>query len=441
MSKILKYPNARFNNDGIYFDYDHREDFFNSVRDSGCNDRSPFVYLSKGYNKGYKVFNVPCAFDTETTSYMVRDENNKRVKTGFMYVWMMGINGYSLYGRTWKQWFDVLKRCKEEYGLSENKRMIIYIHNMPFDFQFFRKMIHIDDIFFMESRKALYILSDCFEFRCSLMLTGESLAKVGEHLVKYKCEKLVGDLNYKLVRHFNTPLTKKEIGYCINDVRVQMCKIRELMDDEDGNLALVPYTMTGYVRRDIKKAIKEDKESAARIRNLKLTPLEYKMWNRSFQGGFTHGNYIHTGETCEDVTSYDFTSSYPTQMIAQKYPMSNGELVEWTDWDTDYDNNFKKFCELTRSYILLFDVKLSNIELKENMPDAPLAKAKCRNIKGLDMVDNGRIRECEYAETTVDSVTFEMLQKYYKFDFEIGTCFKYMKGYLPKPRRYYTTMN
>ena len=32
--------------------------------------------------------------------------------------------------------------------------------------------------------------------------------------------KLAGDLDYSLYRHRYTPLTKKELAYCINDVQV-----------------------------------------------------------------------------------------------------------------------------------------------------------------------------------------------------------------------------
>ena len=427
------YPQAEFNNDGIYYSFDELDDFIEILKISGISDRVPYVYRPTPDFKGYKIMNVPCAMDTETTSYLLK-RGKEEIKTAFMYIWMVGVNGYTIYGRRWEEFLKLLKRMKEEFRLSVNKRMLIYIHNMGFDWQFFHRIIPVDELMLMDSRKALYAVSDCYEFRCSYLLTGESLAKVGEHLLKYKCEKLVGDLDYSLCRTWATPLSEdKELPYCINDVRVQMCKIKECMEEEGGTLANVPYTLTGYVRRDVRNAMKADNLAYKQVQNLKLTLEEYKMWKRSFQGGFTHQNAAYSGRTCEDVTSYDFTSSYPTQMLAQFYPMSNGTKVEWGDWKNDFDNQFKKFVDLMRTHILVFDVKMTNVRLRKNMPDAPIARAKCYIKHGCTGNDNVRIWEADYLETTCDNITFETYQKYYTFDFEIGTCYKYMKGYLPLP--------
>ena len=87
------------------------------------------------------------------------------------------------------------------------------------------------------------------------MLTGTSLEKVGEDLLKYKCQKKVGDLDYSLIRGPKTPITEEELGYCINDIRVVMCKIRECIDAENNNIGKIPMTKTGYVRRDVRKAM------------------------------------------------------------------------------------------------------------------------------------------------------------------------------------------
>lgn len=442
----LFYQTAKFNNDGKRYDISQIDEFFDIVKKSGCNDRSPFTYRRMSYNNGYYVFNVPCAFDTETTSVEL-EENHHITKTAVMYIWMFGINGYTIYGRKWDDWFKVLERCQNEFNLNESRRMIIYIHNLPFDFSFFKNQIKISDMFLMESRKALNIVEDAFEFRCSYLLAGTGLETVGKNLIKYKVQKLKGNLDYDLKRHFNTPLSEKELDYCINDVRVQMSFIQECMDQEGGNLATVPSTFTGYVRRDIEKAMKADKRAYKFVKNLKLTKEEYQLWHRAFQGGFTHTNIRHKSETCEDVVSYDYTSSYPSQMIAQEYPISNGVKVDWSDWDTNFDENYKKFMELCTYYILCFDIKIWNLKLKDKAPDTPLSKSKCwvlkphyEEVNGQKVdfsKDNGKVVWADYVETTMTSVGFiNVLAKYYDLSeatFEITNCYKYMKGYLPKP--------
>ena len=428
---------------------------------------------------------VPCTFDTETTSI----ELPNGVKTGFVWVWQMCINGHYIYGRTISEWIEVLLRLKHFFWLGHRNdeevdhRMCIYIHNMGFDIQFVRKQLSRFlgkcDSFIMDARKGLYFSFDGFEFRCSYLLTGSSLETVGKNLTTYKCEKAIGDLNYDLIRNRKTPIIgepkggcnginvnnlQDELKYCIYDVRVQACKIQELLDEtiphtdayngEYGRLSSIPYTFTGYVREDMRKAVLEDKKAKQLVQSLKLTRLEYKMWKQAFQGGFTHGNIRYVNQTCKgddetgDIVSYDFTSSYPTVMISEFYPMGTGEIVSWLgSWKDYYDENFKIFAQLMSSHILLFDITYYDIELRDKAPDAIISKSKCRDfaknkiiVNGKErtvddiVVDNGKIRKGKKLSMTITSEDFLILQKYYKCSgFEIGLCYKYIKGRLPKP--------
>lgn len=75
----------------------------------------------------------------------------------------------------------------------------------------FQRIIDVAKGFSIDLRKPIYgITENGIEFRCSYLLSGYSLAKLGEQLHKYKCEKLVGDLDYSLLRHSKTPLTQKK---------------------------------------------------------------------------------------------------------------------------------------------------------------------------------------------------------------------------------------
>lgn len=455
MSKLMYWDNVPYNNQNIRYSFRKLDKFIEKVKSCGISATYPFVYKKK-WQDGYRVLNVPCAFDTETTSVEV-EHNGKKEKTAVMWIWMFGINGITIYGRTWKQFFTTLKRVQEEFNLTEMKKMLIYIHNMGFDFSFFQNLIDVDGMFLMDRMKALNIKSDAFEFRCSYLLSGCGLEQVGKDLHKYKVRKLVGDLDYDKARTSITKVTNKELNYCINDVRVQMAYIRECMEEENGNIAKIPYTFTGYVRRDIEQAVKADKKAYKKIKSLKMTLAEYRLWNRTFQGGFTHTNIRHRAETCEDVVSYDFTSSYPSVMIAELFPMSNAKTVLWEDWNTEdgYDKNYKKFMDIICRYITVFDIKIWGLKLKDNAPDTPIARAKCRNYvphyekvgtEKVDMgKDNGKVVWADYLETSMTNVGFvEILTKYYKFDrIEIGECYAYEKGYLPLPYiktilKYYT---
>ena len=64
--------------------------------------------------------------------------------------------------------------------------------------------------------------------------------------------------------------------------------------------------------------------------DLTLDKATYIQLKRAFMGGFTHSNPNHTGKTLENVSSIDLTSSYPTVMLADKFPMSRAKELNIT---------------------------------------------------------------------------------------------------------------
>ena len=209
-------------------------------------------------NKKETFFNIPAGFDIETSSFYVNGE-----KTAIMYEWTFGIgyveNGQFsqliTYGRTWDQLDTLLACIAGVLDLRERKRLVVYVHNLPYEWQFIRNRFSWTKVFFMDERKPVYaITSDCIEFRCSLKLSGKSLANTAKDLLTYKTEKMVGDLDYTLIRHSGTPLTDQELKYCEHDIKVILCYIQEKIE-QDGNIGQIPLTKTGYVRRYCKRAM------------------------------------------------------------------------------------------------------------------------------------------------------------------------------------------
>mgnify|MGYP002625866084 FL=1 len=195
-------------------------------------------------NKGKQnYYNISAAFDIETSSfYNMNDE-----KCACMYIWQLGFNGRCTCGRTWNE-FTKLISWLENTLLTANCHLIVYVHNLNYEFQFMRKRFKWDKVFSMENRKVIYCITEGgTEFRCSYMLSGYALAKLPDELQKYKVQKMVGDLDYSKIRHKDTPLTDKELTYCINDILVVMAYIQEKIERE-GNITKLPLTKTGYVR-------------------------------------------------------------------------------------------------------------------------------------------------------------------------------------------------
>lgn len=349
-----------------------------------------------------------------------------------MYCWQMAINGRVIIGRTWEQFKQVYKRIVNVLGLSENQRLIIYVHNLSFEFQFIRKLFEWNNVFAIDSRKPIYARTvDGVEFRCSYLLSGYSLAKLGEQLRMYKVKKMVGDLNYTLIRHTLTPLTEQEMKYCENDVLVVSAYIQEEIE-RLGNITKIPLTKTSYVRNycrncclyegSHKHNIDKYKQYRDLMNVLSLDVDEYKELKRGFQGGFTHASARFSGKTVENVDSIDFTSSYPFVMLSEQFPMSRGKRVEIHN-----DNELEMYL---RRYCCLFDVKFSNLTPKY-INENYISVSRCFDRQNVT-VNNGRVVSADSIGTTITDIDYSIIRETYDWDkMEIANFIIYKRGYLP----------
>lgn len=385
-------------------------------------------------NKKVSYYNIPVSFDIETTSFLRTTGNGEKEKACIMYEWSFGINGLVIIGRTWEEFFTMLGVIIEKLELNENNRLCIYVHNLAYEFQFIKNWLEWSNVFALDKHKPIYAVTNTgVEFRCSYLLSGYSLAKVGENLIKYKVSKMVGDLDYKLMRNSKTPLTDKELKYCINDVKVVMAYIQECIE-ESGDISRIPYTKTGYVRNFCRNMCfyengKRSKRSNKRrryldlMKQLTLTSEEYEQLKRAFMGGFTHANAFYSGKVLEGVGSFDFTSSYPAVMVAEKFPMSKSEIV-------DIQNKEEFYYNLSH-YCCLFDVYLEGVE-SVLYQESYISSSRCFLLKGA-VTNNGRVVSAGYLATTVTGEDFQIISKFYQWEkIKIRNFRRYKKGYLPK---------
>lgn len=380
-------------------------------------------------SKRKQYYNIVCAFDIETTSF----SNQLDEKCAIMYCWQMAINGRVVFGRTWDEFIKVINRLTEFFNLYSGRRLIMYVHNLAFEFQFIRKRLEWDSVFSIETRKPLYALTTGgIEFRDSYLLSGYSLAKLGDNLQKYKVKKLVGNLDYSKIRNSKTPMTEREIAYCENDVLVVSAYIQEEIE-KAGNITRLPLTKTGYVRNYCrskcfygddrhKTSTKTYQKYRELILNLHLTGDEYKQLKRAFQGGFTHAAARFSGKVEKNVDSIDFTSSYPYVLLSEQFPMSSGRLVE-----IHSKEEFQKYINL---YCCLFDVEFTNLTPKfinENY----ISLSRCYQHEKA-VVNNGRVVSADKIVTTITDVDYTVIEKTYDWDSMTIYNFRvYNRGYLP----------
>lgn len=405
------------------------------------------------YKKHQSLCGIPSSFDIESSSFYVDDDGNtskeqptitkngKEIpdesfhKCATMYMWGIGINGRVMIGRTWEKFIDAINKIASFYQTSPSKRFVIYVHNLSYEFQWINKYFTWHEVFAIDERKPIYACTtNGIEFRCSYQLSGYSLEKIGEHLQKYKVEKLVGELDYDLIRHSQTPIEEHEYNYLINDNLVVMAYIQELIE-ELGNITRIQLTKTGFVRKDCRDACFYENKSHKRhgwkyqqynkmIHSLNVVSVdEYNQWKRVFQGGFTHANSYHVGKVLHNVSSIDFTSAYPFCLVSQYYPMTSGQKVQ--------PKSMKEFENYLNTYCCVFDVTFEEIESSFKW-EHYISSSKCE-IDGYHMIDNGRVVFAHKLTTTLTEIDFKIIRKTYKWKRASYSNIRiYARDYLPK---------
>ena len=381
-------------------------------------------------------YNLAMSFDIETSSFY-EDKNGviytnddyrklkntvKADKKAIMYIWQFAIEENVIIGRTWN---DFLYFCKKLYDFLNLKEryIVVYVHNLSYEFQFICKWFTWIDIFADSERKPIKATTDThFIFKCSYRLSGYSLEVLANNLKSHNIKKMVGDLDYNLIRNSKTPISKEELKYCENDVLIVTSYIDEQIN-EFGNIEKIPLTQTGKVRRYVRKQCFQNKEYQYFIKELTIEKPEYMLLKNAFMGGFTHCNAMYTNKICQNVTSYDFTSSYPTVLISEKYPMSKGKEVYITT-ETELLNLIKNYC-------VLVDLQFTNIKTSF-MYEQIISYSKCRNVKN-PLINNGRIVQADTLTISCTDIDFLNIKDFYKWDnMKIGLCYIYKKDYLPK---------
>lgn len=381
----------------------------------------PYTSLNKkciscrGKNPKEYIYDY-ATFDIETTTIV-----NTVKPFGFMYHWQMDVAGYVISGRRWSEWVYFMSRLAEIYSINDNKRFVIYVHNLGYEFQYIRDYLEENfggyNVFATKNRAPIRVNTpNGFEFRCSYKLTNMSLNKATINELGVTHIKAVGDLDYKIIRTAETSLSDSEFGYCVSDVVSLYELINRRMINEFDNLETIPMTSTGYVRRDCRKACRKDRNYHKLFAKLTVTPYVYGLLKEARRGGNTHANRFMSGRIWSNVDSFDFVSDYPAQMLLRKYPMS--KFTPYGDID-----NMAEFEDLLREYACLFRVTFVNVKVRDNiaMPYIPISKCTQYIRKAEDSnielrLDNGRVLSAPALSMTITDVDYEILKRQYDWD-------------------------
>lgn len=383
------------------------------------------------HGKGTTYFceDIMC-FDIEVTSAWITEDGkivtyepghtaeywNSLVPLSLCYLWMFSFNGEVYYGRELSDFRTLLSH------LPEKNKYIIFVHNLGYEFHFLDNILTWDKVFTRTPHKPMKCTTKDFpniEFRCTYMLTRLSLDSWGKSI---GYNKLTGTVDYNVLR---TPLTKLEqnmIDYGERDVLV-MYEGLKVYKNRYEHIRNIPLTQTGTVRRVVKDRLTADEAYMKRIK--KLVPVnakEYKRLQTVFAGGYSHANYIYSGETIKSsiyglIKHKDINSSYPTVMVGYKYPQTPWAYIGKIIPD---DNEFEDCAFIMR---LVFS------QLKSTTFNTYIQASKCKATNA--RFDNGRIMEADTLEIWVTEYDWLTIKNTYEWrSVESVATYKSYKGYL-----------
>ncbi len=378
--------------------------------------------------RNIKIANIPCAIDIETTSFV----SPLGVACGTMYLFTMCINGAVCMCRTWPQVMELFSAVISRFQITPERRIRFYSRNFAFEFQFMRYRFEWSDVYAREPRSVMSAVTTTgIEFRCSYYLTTQKLETTAKDLIELKVNKLVGELDYHLPRHYDTPITQAERQYAINDVLVDVSLIHDRIVS-DGTLARIPLTATGYVRKLCRaNCLHKNPRKSAYLRQmarLTLTPREYMCAKLCFAGGYTHCSPLTAMLELFDVDSLDFISAYPAEMCKEaEYPMSQGRRI-----DPATIKSREQLLKLSRDFAFIGIFELTGVDSRVEY-DYYLSASKLYESRGVEQF-NGRVASVEYCKVGLTHIDFQMVMELYSIArIRICSLWIYRKDYLPQP--------
>jgi len=362
----------------------------------------------------FEYLNVVTAFDIETTVIT-------KYEQAIMWSWQFQICGVTVIGREWKQFQEFIEQL--DASIPAGCRLVCYVHNLSYEWQFIKNLIPVTSVFAMDKRKILRLISDKIEFRCSYLHSNMSLR---QFLKRMGVKDQKGELDYQKRRYPWTKLNRQELKYIINDVKGLVEAIETEMQRDGDTIYTIPLTSTGYARREAKAVLRS---SQRWIKPLLPDKEVFLALRHAFRGGNTHANrhnagVIHTATEEEPIHSYDISSSYPSVMITERFPQKFYPADPSMLW------LYLKHDKALLIHLILHDVKLRN-----PLWGCPyISLSRCTRTRG-EQLDNGRILLCQDAEMYITEVDFNIITSEYDFSYEIVELWQAQKKRLPKPFR------
>lgn len=394
---------------------------------------------------------APMGLDIETTT---------KDNAAFMYHWQLSFGDYQITGRKWDTLFEILAAIEDTYKLGVwkvgkgrktsrwERTVICWIANAGYEFQFMcrrkykGKNIVKDGSFASSMRNPLkavigftgekeggFTVYDALQFSTSL-----------KQLAKDYCvtQKATGDLDFKIPRNSQTPLTPTEKGYCFNDTITLDEWARYYLDCYVRQEHFAPMTSTAIIREAVMQEYTKASATDMRLNNytLSLHPTfgEYHraIWHL-YRGGFTYASRTNAGKVWDNVTGRDFTSSYPAVMLQEKFPST-----PFLPTKASTEDELNALTAAGNAWYA--DIKFKNLIQKKEISVENCMKLHEWKGSGKKLyketgaiIDNGKLVYARECTVTICEQDWETYKEFYEWsDIEISGVQTAQKDYLPE---------
>lgn len=359
-----------------------------------------------------------CVLDIETsTTFKQVSEKNKYgekvLKNVPSNVWLSYgyFKVYNIFGETvdkllfryWKELELYLNTLSLKF---KDYKLLCFVHNLGYEFDFLIKNISLPKTILSNTThntiSSILRKHKNIEYRCTYLLSGYSLAKIGEMVGLKKL-----DSDYRTI-YPGEKITKEEDEYCERDCDIVAKYILSLLK-EYKKLFNIPYTKTGRVRKVFNEFYEKEINP-----QWDLMPPEncYQAMLKAFSGGVTTSNPLYTNIKLYNVHSYDIRSSYPYVMLKEKYPYTIEKCKEFTEADLLKPFWIAKIkVNYVKSKYLWQWVSISKIE--SNSDDCVFFNGKL--MHGIEIVKYFTNVDFEIFKKTYDYESIEVLE-YYKME-------------------------
>lgn len=373
------------------------------------------------------------------TDYITLDTETSHdsLERGWIYQWAIKLKKIYGYGRKPDEIIELLRILAEHYKLNDEKRIIIYIHNAAYDLQYLKAFLYQYDptAQFLAIDAHSIIICDVLGFRilCSYKLTNLSLDALAKNYAKLYA-KAVGEIDYNIVRYQDSELTESDWFYMFSDVAAQYDGIRGYLDMQGYKYAYTaPFTSTGFVRNNCRKASKTDETWREEFVKSALSLEQYNLCRQCFMGGVCIASFMYSGKTVrsDKLRHKDFTSSYPARQIIKENYFPTGS----PSWYGDIDD-MEELEDVLNTYCCIFALTLEEVHIKKGVTAPCIPSSKCIHIEEPVKV-NGKVVYAKSLTMIVCELDFKWIKRQYNAEsmsvdkmliFERGDMPEWLKG-------------